>query len=57
MCRVGVNECDSNPCQNGATCYDQYLDFHCQCTSDFTGHACDRRQSLTSINLPLSLLY
>jgi len=42
-CVVGVNECDSNPCENGATCYDGYLDYHCACTSEFTGHTCHRR--------------
>ena len=30
-CDVDVNECDSNPCQNGATCYESVSDWTCDC--------------------------
>ncbi|KAK3607491.1 hypothetical protein CHS0354_010303 [Potamilus streckersoni] len=36
-----INECQSNPCQNGATCTDQVNNFTCMCVAGFTGHRCD----------------
>jgi len=36
-CAINVNECDSNPCLNGATCTDSVNGFTCQCV---TGETC-----------------
>ncbi|XP_048259719.1 neurogenic locus notch homolog protein 3-like isoform X2 [Haliotis rufescens] len=44
FCDIDVDECLSNPCQNGATCLTSinYLDFYyCQCVSGFTGSNCE----------------
>lgn len=30
-CEVDINECDSNPCQNGATCKDAANSYRCHC--------------------------
>ncbi|CAB1458891.1 unnamed protein product [Pleuronectes platessa] len=30
-CEVDINECDSNPCQNGATCEDAANSYRCHC--------------------------
>lgn len=30
-CEVDINECDSNPCQNGATCKDAANSYRCEC--------------------------
>ena len=34
------NECDSDPCQNGATCTDLLNDFNCTCAGGFEGKSC-----------------
>jgi len=46
-CEEDINECDPDPCQNGATCT-QTLDgttltvgvYHCECVAGFEGYAC-----------------
>ncbi len=35
-----VNECRSNPCQNGGTCTDQIGGYHCTCSAGSTGTEC-----------------
>lgn len=32
--------CQPNPCQNGGTCVDEWLDLRCQCRAGFTGRMC-----------------
>ena len=36
-----LNDCNSNPCQNGGTCSDNVTYFTCQCASGFTGSHCE----------------
>nr|5KY0_B Chain B, Neurogenic locus notch homolog protein 1 [Mus musculus]5KY8_B Chain B, Neurogenic locus notch homolog protein 1 [Mus musculus] len=36
-----VNECISNPCQNGATCLDQIGEFQCICMPGYEGVYCE----------------
>ena len=36
-----IAECDSNPCQNGATCVDGQLEYSCACVDGFTGMHCE----------------
>ena len=36
-----LNNCDSDPCQNGGKCTDLYLDFSCACLVGFTGKNCE----------------
>ena len=38
---LDVNECASNPCQNGATCIDGPDQYLCQCPVGFEGENCD----------------
>ena len=35
-----IDECASNPCQNGGTCIDQVNSYSCECPHDFYGHNC-----------------
>jgi len=37
-----INECFSNPCQNGATCEDGDLSFTCICPPGFNGTLCEQ---------------
>ncbi|XP_054159895.1 LOW QUALITY PROTEIN: cubilin-like [Oppia nitens] len=46
LCEQEINECLSNPCQNGGTCTDQTSGFLCVCTSQWRGTTCsDPRQT------------
>ena len=38
---VDVNECASNPCQNGGTCHDKFHSFNCTCPSGYFGTLCE----------------
>lgn len=35
-----TNECEPNPCQNGATCYDGFESYNCTCAPGYTGDNC-----------------
>ncbi|GFO45668.1 neurogenic locus notch homolog protein 1 [Plakobranchus ocellatus] len=50
-CEVDVNECDSNPCRNNATCRDSttrhpgesfFVGFRCSCLPGFSGDSCEK---------------
>nr|BAB01686.1 unnamed protein product [Macaca fascicularis] len=41
----GVNECASQPCQNGGTCTHGINSFRCQCPAGFGGPTCETAQS------------
>ncbi|XP_015810319.3 cubilin [Nothobranchius furzeri] len=43
-CDQNINECLSNPCQNGGTCTDGINGFTCTCTSQWTGLFCQTPQ-------------
>lgn len=36
-----VNECDSNPCQNSATCVDEVNKYSCTCQPGYQGSQCE----------------
>ena len=36
-----INECNSNPCQNGATCNDHFNTYNCTCVPGYTGTNCE----------------
>ena len=42
---VEINECESNPCENGGTCIDMEGGYECTCESGFTGPACETGNS------------
>lgn len=40
-CQTRINECDSAPCMNGATCNDHTKYYTCHCPYGYTGKHCD----------------
>ncbi|XP_065194308.1 fibropellin-3-like [Sycon ciliatum] len=36
-----INECSSNPCNNGGSCHDQVSRYVCDCLAGYTGEHCD----------------
>ncbi|KAM5327344.1 sushi, nidogen and EGF-like domain-containing protein 1 isoform 1-T13 [Glossophaga mutica] len=44
-CQLDVNECASQPCQNGGTCTHGVNSFSCQCLAGFGGPTCETAQS------------
>ena len=38
---VDIDECDSNPCQNNATCNDGANGYTCTCPAGYTGPDCE----------------
>nr|XP_014268202.2 cubilin [Maylandia zebra] len=45
-CDQNINECSSNPCQNGGTCTDGINGFTCTCTTQWTGEFCQTPQQV-----------
>uniref|UniRef100_A0A671XF34 Cubilin n=1 Tax=Sparus aurata TaxID=8175 RepID=A0A671XF34_SPAAU len=45
-CDQNINECSSNPCQNGGTCTDGINGFTCVCTAQWTGPFCQTPQQV-----------
>ncbi|KAM4663381.1 protein crumbs homolog 2 [Discoglossus pictus] len=39
-CSVNINECESEPCQNGGLCRDMNNGFLCDCALGYTGYVC-----------------
>lgn len=37
LCETKINECSSEPCQNGGHCVDDVGAFRCVCSSGFEG--------------------
>ncbi|XP_041470036.1 fibropellin-1-like [Lytechinus variegatus] len=46
MCEIDINECESNPCQNGATCKDLVNKYRCHCFPGYMGHQCELDSSI-----------
>ena len=41
LCEVDVDECDPNPCVNGASCLDGKGAYTCRCLPGFNGTRCE----------------
>ncbi|WAR19177.1 FBP1-like protein [Mya arenaria] len=41
-----IDECSSNPCQNGATCVDAVNRYNCECAVGYTGDTCETSRLL-----------
>ncbi|XP_044142354.1 coagulation factor VII [Bufo gargarizans] len=42
-----VNQCLSNPCNNGGTCYDEYQSYMCLCPEGYEGRNCETNRNDT----------
>lgn len=51
-CEHEIDECESNPCQNGGTCHDGLAAYTCSCTEDFIGKQCESLKLITCDNQP-----
>ncbi len=40
-CEVDVDECEADPCQNGATCHDHVGLYTCECVPGYEGINCE----------------
>ncbi|XP_056260248.1 protein crumbs homolog 2a [Seriola aureovittata] len=40
-CSVNIDECESEPCQNGGTCEDKIAGYTCTCPDGFLGELCE----------------
>lgn len=45
-----INDCEPNPCMNGASCMDRLNDYNCSCADGFEGENCQ-----TSKCFPMSI--
>lgn len=54
---VELNECQSNPCQNGGSCTDKINGYLCTCVPGFVGTNCEIGKSLSTNILFFSGLY
>ncbi|XP_029444624.1 cubilin [Rhinatrema bivittatum] len=45
-CTDNINECSSNPCQNGGRCVDGINGYFCNCTNTWTGPQCQTPQQV-----------
>ena len=41
-----INECESSPCANGATCMDKVNGYNCTCLDGFEGDNCQTSKSI-----------
>ena len=51
---LDVNECESNPCQNGGTCGDEINSYNCSCLAGYSGLDCESGMYISVINLRAS---
>ena len=46
-----IDECASNPCQNGGTCADDVNRYDCTCEAGYTGADCETSRSTSGMRL------
>lgn len=56
-CSIDVDECNSNPCLNGATCIDNVASFTCSCPIGLTGKLCEININDCEVSIYFILIY
>ena len=51
-----INECVSNPCENGGTCQDAVNHYTCDCVTGYTGEECETGR-VNILMLSVSIFY
>jgi len=57
LCEQDINECESNPCQNGGRCVESCgakPDYYCECPEGFAGKNCTAPVSFQMIHYKFS---
>ena len=49
-CELEINECESAPCYNGATCEDLVGGYECQCVEQYYGDQCELKVDNCELN-------
>ena len=55
-CQTNTNECNSNPCQHEAICYDLLGSYQCTCTPGYTGMSVCKSYEYLPLIAELSLI-
>ena len=42
-CEIEIDECESNPCQNGGTCTNLVGAYECECVQEYYGDNCENK--------------
>ena len=48
---LDIDDCASNPCQNGGTCNDQLNGYKCDCAIGYEGYNCETGNNVTNLYL------
>uniref|UniRef100_A0A8C3A642 Crumbs cell polarity complex component 2b n=1 Tax=Cyclopterus lumpus TaxID=8103 RepID=A0A8C3A642_CYCLU len=51
-CETEIDECESRPCLNGATCLDRLNHFQCVCVLGFSGTLCESNKEEHKVGVP-----
>ena len=54
---VDIDECQSNPCRNGGTCFDALASFTCACLPSYSGLYCEEGKFVVGWNDSLLVLF
>ena len=52
-CRLILNACDKQPCQNNGTCYEGFLPatYQCRCPGEYSGLNCEQQRALVQFDV------
>ena len=56
VCETIINDCSSQPCQNGGNCSDLINDYYCTCPVEYAVSVCYNNLYFTTITIPVDSL-